>query len=142
MPRAIKLQFRPYDSEICAVCSQWADDADSEPMQIDLEARLFLNAVFYSHGELGFSSILYESYCIILKIVLNETKTHVKLIESAYHSGLTEETIALIKESATTVSVQLTKIISRSKAKCSPSNFTKKQDILKKARWLLSKDPF
>lgn len=57
-PKAIKLPFRPLEDEICAICSTWTDSDYGEPMSIELEARLYLNGVFYSHGQEGFGKII------------------------------------------------------------------------------------
>ena len=61
-PRAIKLPFRPLEDEICAICSTWTDSDYGEPMTVDLESRLFLNGVFYSHGEERFKKYFSNNF--------------------------------------------------------------------------------
>lgn len=53
-PKALKLQYRPFDDEICCLCSTWTDSEFGEPMSLALESRLFLNGLMYLHGSFGF----------------------------------------------------------------------------------------
>ena len=62
LPRALKLQFRPVEDTICCLCSQWTEDNEGEPLSISLESRLFLNGIFYQHGELGFRQVIIDSH--------------------------------------------------------------------------------
>ena len=49
-PKALRLQFRPSSSELCAVCNGYGGE-DAEVLSIDLESRLFLNGYFFELGD-------------------------------------------------------------------------------------------